>query len=153
MKKIFIIILIMMQSMIYADDFINEYISSQSLLYSKITELNTTADKVEKFLTQKESEEIKFFNEVTNNREKTLSILIPNTDKKTSISKKIRVNVILKKNDFVLLYKIKRNYYLAIDTFYKLCFDVLNATYSDSKDNFEKDMDKPISKNIDSIKR
>jgi MscS family membrane protein len=63
------------------------------------------------------------------------------------------VNVILKKNDFVLLYKIKRNYYLAIDTFYKLCFDVLNATYSDSKDNFEKDMDKLISKNIDSIKK
>jgi len=152
MKKIFIILLLTI-NIIYANDFINEYISSQSLLYSKITELNTTADKVEELLTQKESQEINFFNKVTNNREKTLSILMPNIEEKATLSRKIKVNIILKKDASVLLDKIKINYYLAIDTFYELCFGVLNATYSDSKDDFEKDMDKLISKNIDSIKK
>lgn len=152
MKKIFIILLLTI-NVIYANDFINEYISSQSLLYSKITELNTTADKVEELLTQKESQEINFFNKVTNNREKTLSILMPNIEEKATLSRKIKVNIILKKDASVLLDKIKINYYLAIDTFYELCFGVLNATYSDSKDDFEKDMDKLISKNIDSIKK
>lgn len=151
MKKIFIILFLTI-NVICANDFINEYISSQSLLYSKITELNTTADKVEKFLTQKESEEINFFNKVTNNREKTLSILMPNIEEKASISRKISVNMILKKEDIILLSKIKRNYYLAIDTFYELCFGVLNATYSDSKEKFDINMDKIIAKNLDSIK-
>jgi len=151
MKQIFIIILIV-QSLLSAEDFISNYITSQSLIYSKITELNTTADKVEELLTKKESQEIKFFNELINDRERSLSIIIPNGEKKSSLAKKISVNVILKKEDIVLLNKIERDYYIVIDTFYELCFDVLNATYNKSKKEFNSDIDKILSKNIDTIK-
>ncbi|SHO80580.1 Small-conductance mechanosensitive channel [hydrothermal vent metagenome] len=147
MKKLFLIIIFMFQY-IYANDIISDYINKQSILQSKISELNDTKVTAQNLLDEKLSNEKDFFNQIMSSKEEVLSLFIPHKKDKKKLIKKIKHNHM--KSDELQRDKLKLAYYNLLDDFYKLIHGILIATYSSSLEKFNKEVDRVILENKNS---
>jgi len=141
MKKIFIISLLIFQ-FVYGGDIISDYINKQSILQSKISELNDTKVTAQNLLNEKISNEKDFLNKIINSKEEVLSIFIPHKEDIKKLTKKIKKANL--KPDELQRDKLQLAYYYMLDDFYKLIHGILIATYSNSLEKFNREVDRVI---------
>ncbi len=141
MKRLLLISLLIFQ-FVYGDDIISNYINKQSILQSKISELNDTKITAQNLLNEKISNEKDFLNKIINSKEEVLSIFIPHKEDRKELLKKIKKGNI--KSDELQRDKLQLAYYNILDDFYKLIHGILIATYSNNLEKFNQEVDRVI---------